>query len=55
MRVLIAAATACALLLSGCGVKGDLYLPPSDTAPVSAGAMPAEASPAVPPPANSPE
>lgn len=55
MRVLIAAATACALLLSACGVKGDLYLPPSDAAPASAGAQPAEVSPAVPPSTDSPE
>ncbi|MCL1824672.1 MAG: lipoprotein [Betaproteobacteria bacterium] len=42
MRALMAAA-ACALLLSACGIKGPLYLPPTDQAPTTA---PANAPPA---------
>ena len=32
MRALMAAAV-CALFLSACGIKGPLYLPPTDPAP----------------------
>jgi predicted small lipoprotein YifL len=49
MRALMAA-MACALFLSACGIKGALYLPPSDPAP--AGAPPAEETPAEPPPSD---
>ena len=42
MRALIAA-TACALFLSACGIKGPLYLPPVDPAP--ANTSPADEAP----------
>jgi len=54
MRALMAA-TACVLLISACGIKGPLYLPPAD--PTPAGSPPAEAPPADidPSPIDSPE
>ncbi|MCL1860797.1 MAG: lipoprotein [Proteobacteria bacterium] len=49
MRVLMAAA-ACALLLSACGIKGPLHLPPTN--PAATHASPTNASPTAAPPAD---
>jgi predicted small lipoprotein YifL len=52
MRALMAV-TACALFLSACGVKGPLYLPPTD--PVPANASPAGETPVDSPVVDKPE
>ncbi|MDR2014301.1 MAG: lipoprotein [Azoarcus sp.] len=52
MRALMVAAV-CALLLSACGIKGPLYLPPADPVPVGVSSV--GETPVDPPSSNDPE